>query len=91
MPLLALVVAVVWLALSCLTPRLQRRGQRRASRALVLAGVPVLGWLTLEWGPGLGVLGFGMGLLMLLTRPTARRPVPPVPASAPMNTPEGQR
>ena len=85
LPLLALAVAAVWLTLACLTPRLQRRWQRRASWALGLAGVPVLGWLTLEWGPGLGVLGFGLGLLLLLGRPTARR------RTAAMNAPEGQR
>ncbi|WP_231559070.1 hypothetical protein [Paracoccus sp. PAMC 22219] len=45
----------------------------------------MLGWLTLEWGPGLGVLGFGLGLLLLLGRPTARR------RTAAMNAPEGQR
>ncbi|WP_231559071.1 hypothetical protein [Paracoccus sp. PAMC 22219] len=31
LPLLALAVAAVWLTLACLTPRLQRRWQRRAA------------------------------------------------------------
>ena len=91
LPLLALAGAAVWLTLACLPPPLSRRWQRRASWVLVLAGVPVLGWLTLEWGPGLGVLGFGLGLLMLLGRPTARRRAARLPTPAPMNTAEGQR
>lgn len=78
--ILSLVLAGVWLALACVPPRLPRRWSRRAVRLLVLAGVPALGWLTLNWGPGFGVAGFGLGLLMLLARPTARR-----------SSPEGQR
>ncbi|MFN4060856.1 DUF2484 family protein [Paracoccus hibiscisoli] len=73
----SLLLAGLWLALACALPRLPRRWQVGAAWLLVLAGVPALGWLTLNWGPGLGVAGFGLGLLMLLARPTARRAPPP--------------
>ncbi|WP_246054922.1 DUF2484 family protein [Paracoccus gahaiensis] len=70
---LALALVVLWLVLACLVAQLPARWQLRATRALILAGVPALGWLTLLWGPGIGVAGLGMGLLILLGRPTARR------------------
>ncbi|MCO6363990.1 hypothetical protein [Paracoccus sp. 08] len=57
---------------------------------LALAGAAV--WLTLAClTPRLNVLGFGLGLLMLLGRPTARRRAARLPTPAPMNTAEGQR
>lgn len=70
---LALSLVVVWLVAACLMTLLPARWHPRATWALVLAGVPALGWLTLLWGPGIGVAGLGLGLLILLGRPTARR------------------
>ena len=72
----SLLLAGLWLALACGLPRLPRRWQAGGAWLLVLAGVPALGWLTLNWGPGLGVAGFGLGLVLLLARPTARRARP---------------
>jgi len=73
----------IWLLLACLMPRLPRRAHRRAGWTLALAGVPVLGLSTLNWGPGAGMLCLGLGLLLLLRRPAPRR-------AAPAATPEGQ-
>ncbi|CAM3492244.1 DUF2484 domain-containing protein [Paracoccus nototheniae] len=83
-PALALALVGLWLVLACLLPvLLSGRRQRRATRAMVLAGVPALGWVTLLWGPGIGVAGFGLGLLILLGHPSGRRSRHrPGPASA---------
>lgn len=73
---LALAVTGLWLVLAGLAvTALPRRWHHRAARALVLAGVPVLGWLTLAWGPGPGVAGLAVGvpLLLLLGRHRAGR------------------
>lgn len=84
-PALALALVALWLVLACLLPLLAGRRQRRAIRALVLAGVPALGWLTLLWGPGIGVAGLGLGLLILLGHPATRRrrPAPTAKAATP--------
>ncbi|MFN3524913.1 MAG: DUF2484 family protein [Paracoccus sp. (in: a-proteobacteria)] len=70
---LALAVTALWLVLACAIPRLNRRNRQSASWAMALAGVPILGWLTLQWGPGLGILGFALGLLVLYRPPLRRR------------------
>ncbi|WP_304616532.1 DUF2484 family protein [Paracoccus sp. (in: a-proteobacteria)] len=66
----------LWLVLACSVPRLPLRGRALFIGALVLAGVPLLGWLTLRWGPGPGVLGFAIGLLVLCRPPLRRRTDP---------------
>jgi hypothetical protein len=70
---LALAVTGLWLVLACAIPRLNRRRRQPASWIMALVGVPILGWLTLQWGPGLGVLGFALGLLVLYRPPLRRR------------------
>ena len=70
---LALALVVGWLVAASLMTLLPPRWHLRATWALIGAGVPALGWLTLLWGPGIGVAGLGLGLLILLGRPTARR------------------
>lgn len=63
--LLAVVATGIWLALAILVVRLRGRGRGSARGLLVLAGVPLLGWLTLKWGPGPGVLCLLLGLAAL--------------------------
>lgn len=71
---IALTIAGVWL-LAVLVLRLALPPQRRSSamRIMVLLGVPALGWLTLKCGPGIGVAGFLLGLLVLLWPPRRSR------------------
>ncbi|MFN3273141.1 MAG: DUF2484 family protein [Paracoccus sp. (in: a-proteobacteria)] len=70
---LALAALALWLLAACAIPRLRLAHRGVAVWVLVLAGVPLLGWLTLRWGPGLGVLGFALGLLVLYRPPLRRR------------------
>jgi hypothetical protein len=70
-------VAAVWLLLACLLPWLRPHHRPRAFWALVATGVPVLGWLTLNWGPILGVAGFALGLAALFW-PPRRHPRDPM-------------
>lgn len=67
--IITLAVALGWLALACLLPLLRTRHRPRAFWALVATGVPVLGWLTLNWGPVAGVAGFTLGLAVLFWPP----------------------
>ncbi|WP_410216475.1 DUF2484 family protein [Paracoccus sp. (in: a-proteobacteria)] len=85
-PVAALVLAGGWLCLAWWLPRLPFRWRRHLLAGLVVLGVPILGWLTLLWGPGLGVLGLGLGLGLLLSRQRVRRGAS-VPSAA---GPEGQ-
>lgn len=70
--LATMAVSAGWLLLACLQPYLGPHHRPRAFRALVALGVPTLGWLTLHWGPMLGVAGFALGLVLLF-RPPLRR------------------
>lgn len=72
LPALPLVAAVLWVAMAWPLPRLPGRMRRRLGWGLALAGVPVLGLLTLNWGPGLGVAGLGIGLALLVWRQGVR-------------------
>ncbi|MDM7255842.1 MAG: DUF2484 family protein [Paracoccus sp. (in: a-proteobacteria)] len=76
--LLAVAITGIWLSLAVLVVRRNGRGRGSAVVLLVLAGVPLLGWLTLKWGPGPGVLCLMLGLAALLlssqkTRDTGRQ------------------
>ena len=79
-PVMALAVTGLWLLAACLLPCLPDRIRSYASVTLIALGVPSLGWLTLLWGPGIGVASLALGLLALIVRPLGRRRavVPPV-------------
>lgn len=72
-PNLALAAAGLWLVLALVIPRLPRLQGGAMPWLLALAGVPILGWLTMHWGPGPGFAGFGIGLLVLARAPLRRR------------------
>ncbi|MDO5648222.1 DUF2484 family protein [Paracoccus sp. (in: a-proteobacteria)] len=59
------VLAVGWLVLACAVRFLPIRWRLRAVWGLVAVGVPILGWLTLRYGPGAGVLAFAAGAALL--------------------------
>ncbi|MFV0384021.1 DUF2484 family protein [Paracoccus sp. (in: a-proteobacteria)] len=65
-------VVALWVLLACLIPLLRFGHRAPAIWAMAILGVPVLGWLTLHWGPGIGVAFFALGLALLLRQP--RRP-----------------
>ena len=84
-PMAALLLTGLWLCLALLVPSLPRRWHSGTRWTLVVLGVPTVGWLTLLWGPGVGVAGFVLGLWALLGRQARRRAVsvvaPPGPQS----------
>lgn len=70
-----------WLALAWLQRRLASRQRTRAFWALIVIGIPVLGWLTLTGGPMAGVAGLALGFAVLLRAPRRRsgkRILPPL-------------
>lgn len=67
--IITVAVVLAWLALACFLPWLRAHHRPRGFWALVAMGVPVLGWLTLNWGPMAGVAGFAMGLAVLFWPP----------------------
>ncbi|MDT1061558.1 DUF2484 family protein [Paracoccus sp. CPCC 101403] len=68
-PATAAICALSWAFLSCMLPFLRPGPRHVALWALVLAGVPVLGWLTFLYGPGFGVLFMALGLSILVWPP----------------------
>lgn len=60
----------LWVVLASLIPLLPLRHRALGFWVLVACGVPALGWLTLRWGPSIGVAAFGLGLLILLRLPS---------------------
>ncbi|RMC36420.1 DUF2484 family protein [Paracoccus alkanivorans] len=66
-------MALLWVILASLQPRVTRRHQARSFWAVIFLGVPVLGWLTLHWGPVIGVAAFVLGLCLLLFQPLRPR------------------
>ncbi|WP_234853596.1 DUF2484 family protein [Paracoccus everestensis] len=78
--LITIAVVLGWIVLAAIQRRLQARHRNRAFWALILIGIPVLGWLTLNGGPMVGVAGLAMGIVVLLRAPRRRvskRMVPP--------------
>lgn len=72
-PAAAAILALGWAVLACLLPLIRPALHHAALWSLVLAGVPLLGWLTFLCGPGFGVLFLSLGLLLLVWPPLARR------------------
>jgi hypothetical protein len=72
-PAIAVAATLLWLVLALVIPRLPLRHTGATLWLLALAGVPVLGLLTLHWGPGPGFGGFALGLLVLARAPLRRR------------------
>ncbi|TRW97236.1 DUF2484 family protein [Paracoccus sp. M683] len=68
-----LAAALIWLVLALLVPLLAAHRHLVATWALVVLGVPVLGWLTLRGGPAAGIIGLALGVLVLYWRPFTRR------------------
>lgn len=64
-----LVAFGVWLCLAMAMPRLHMHHRPRLFWILIVAGVPILGWLTLYWGPTAGVGAFALGLWLLFRGP----------------------
>lgn len=61
--------AAAWVLLASLIPYLRQRHRFVAFWTMIVLGVPVLGWLTLYWGPLVGVGAFALGLWLLLRQP----------------------
>ena len=72
-PFVAAGCAVLWAVAACLLPFARPRQRHAALWALVLCGVPVLGWLTYLCGPGFGVLFLSLGLSLLVWPPFETR------------------
>jgi hypothetical protein len=68
-PGLAALFAAIWAILSCAIPLMRMNWRHSATCMLVLAGVPLLGWLTYLCGPALGVLILSLGLSILVWQP----------------------
>ncbi|RNF33051.1 DUF2484 family protein [Paracoccus methylarcula] len=66
-------LALSWLILAGLLPRIAWRYRNPASWGMIVIGVPVLGWLTLHWGPGVGVAAFALGFGVLVLQPLRPR------------------
>lgn len=60
------VVAGLWLVLTCMIRFLPIFRRALAVWVMVGLGVPVLGWVTLVWGPLAGVSALAIGLAVLL-------------------------
>ena len=58
-----------WLLLVVLAHWLPARYRQQAFWGLVALGVPILGLITLHWGPGVGIGAFAIGVCALFTRP----------------------
>lgn len=63
----ALIAAVIWTCLTCLARLGPPRWRQAVFWGVVMSGVPVLGWLTFAFGPGVGVATLALGLLLVRT------------------------
>ncbi|WP_312524888.1 DUF2484 family protein [Paracoccus sp. (in: a-proteobacteria)] len=68
----ALLMVVLWAIAASLVPYVRLRWRGRAFWALVMIGVPVLGWLTFVTGPMIGLAAFAIGIVALLRAPMGR-------------------
>lgn len=77
--ILSVVAAVVWLLVACCVPRLREAQRPRALTGLVVAGVPLAGWLTYCFGPLVGIMAMIGAVVALLVPPRPRRRKTPLP------------
>lgn len=61
----SLLLAAAWIVLACLLAMALRRQRGVAIVALIVSGIPVVGWITLQHGPvpGMAALAFGACLM----------------------------
>ncbi|MDB6177534.1 DUF2484 family protein [Paracoccus sp. Z330] len=71
--IIALGMSCAWLILAIALPRRGEVGDLRVFWGLIAFGVPVLGLVTLNWGPMAGAAGFALGLALLLRPPRQQR------------------
>lgn len=79
--LITATIVLGWFALAFTQRRLYPRQRARGFWALVVVGIPLLGWLTLIAGPMAGILGLALGIGVLLRTPRhrgTRRAAPPL-------------
>lgn len=67
--LITAAIGLGWFALAFMQRRLYPRQRVRGFWALVVVGIPLLGWLTLTGGPIAGVTGLALGIGVLLRAP----------------------
>ena len=67
------VLIVLWLVLAWARLNVPMRWRLRVRVLLIVTGIPVLGWLTLLWGPGAGTAALVIGAALLLIQPLRRR------------------
>jgi Protein of unknown function (DUF2484) len=75
---LSLTLAALWALLGLIAGRLPLHDQRRrAATALIAPGIPLLGWLTWDYGPVSGLVALALGAAVLrwrlVRRTVARR------------------
>ena len=69
----AIIAATAWLGMAFALPALPRHWRNGGFWFAVATAVPLLGWVTYAWGPGLGVAAFLAGLMTLQRRPRPPR------------------
>lgn len=69
--IITMCLSLGWFGLGLALPHFLHRFDLRILWGLIVSGVPVLGLLTLNWGPMAGAAGFALGLAVLL-RPRGR-------------------
>lgn len=67
--ILTLSAFALWLCLAVVMPWIRTQYRQRLFWALFVTGVPILGWLTLYWGPTAGVASLAIGMWLLFRRP----------------------
>ena len=71
-PALPLALALLWLAAAAAIPFLRAHRRWPALWLLIATGVPLVGLMTLKFGPVAGLIGFALGVLMLARPPRGR-------------------
>ena len=65
MTMLAVALSCLWAVVANVAMLPRRGGQRPAAVALIATGIPLLGLVTWQLGPGAGFLAFGAGAAIL--------------------------